>query len=130
MGLVVAAPGLWSTGSVAVALGLSCSVSHGIFLDQSLNLCLLHWQVDSSSLSHREAPYLFIFLMVSFVVPKLLRLIRYHLFICCLFPLPEKTDPKNIAVTYVKKSVLPLFSSRSFMVSGLTSILNLFLYMI
>ena len=36
-----------------------------------------------------------------------------------LFPLPEKTDPKNIAMTYVKKSVLPLFSSRSFMVSGL-----------
>ena len=26
---------------------LSCSAACGIFLDQGLNLCLLHWQVDS-----------------------------------------------------------------------------------
>ena len=32
---------------------LICSAAHGIFLDRGLNLCLLYWQVDSSSLSHQ-----------------------------------------------------------------------------
>ena len=32
--------------------GLSCSVACGVFLDQGSNLCHLHWQVDSLSLSH------------------------------------------------------------------------------
>ena len=31
-------------GLVAVACGLSCSAVCGIFLDQGLNLCPLHWQ--------------------------------------------------------------------------------------
>ena len=39
--------------SVAVAHGLSCSGICGIFLGQSSNLCLLHWQADSSPLSHQ-----------------------------------------------------------------------------
>ena len=38
---------LWHAGSVVVAHGLSCSAACGIFLDQGLNLCPLHWQVDS-----------------------------------------------------------------------------------
>ena len=44
---VVVARGLYSTGSVVVAHGLCCSVVCGIFLDQGLNLCPLHWQADS-----------------------------------------------------------------------------------
>ena len=47
MGSVVVARGLQSTGSVVVAHGLSCSVVCGIFLDQDLNPCPLHWKVDS-----------------------------------------------------------------------------------
>ena len=43
---VAAAPRLWSTGSVVVAHGFSCSAARGVLLDQGLNLCLLHWQVD------------------------------------------------------------------------------------
>ena len=43
-GSVFAAPGLWSTGSVVVAHELICSSACGIFLDQGLNPCLLHWQ--------------------------------------------------------------------------------------
>ena len=42
--------GMWALGcdgSVVVAYGLSCSVAYGIFLDQRLNPCPLHWQVDS-----------------------------------------------------------------------------------
>ena len=40
---VVAAPQLWSTDSVAVAHGLSCSGP-------------MHWQVDSLPLSHQGSP--------------------------------------------------------------------------
>ena len=32
----------------------------GIFLTQRLNLCLQHWQVDSSSLSHLGSPSVFL----------------------------------------------------------------------
>ena len=47
----VAAPGLSSTGLVVVAQRLSYSMECGTFPDQELNLCLLHWQADSSPLS-------------------------------------------------------------------------------
>ena len=50
----VVEPGLKSTGSVAVPLGLSCSAAHGICPDQGSNLPrLLHWQAESSPLSHQ-----------------------------------------------------------------------------
>ena len=52
VGSVAVAPGLSGAGSVAVAQGLSCSPARGIFLDQGSNPCLLHWQVDFSTLSH------------------------------------------------------------------------------
>ena len=35
-------------GLVVVGHGLSCAVACGVFPDQGLNLCPLHWQVDSS----------------------------------------------------------------------------------
>ena len=44
------------TGSIVVAHGLGCSTACGIFLDQGLNLCLLHWPVDSLPLSHQGSP--------------------------------------------------------------------------
>ena len=43
---VVVARGLCGAGSVVVAHGLSCSAACGIFPDQGLNPCLLHWQAD------------------------------------------------------------------------------------
>ena len=51
---------LWNTGSrcegsVVAMPGLSCPTC-GIFPDQGLNLCLLHWQVDSLSLNHQGSP--------------------------------------------------------------------------
>ena len=52
---VVTAPRLWSTGSTAVAHGLSCPTAWGIFPNQGWNTCLLHWQADCLSLSHQEA---------------------------------------------------------------------------
>ena len=54
--LVAAAPGIQSTGSVVVAHRLSCSKSCGIFWDQGLNPCLLHYQVDSLPLSYQRSP--------------------------------------------------------------------------
>ena len=50
---VVAAPRLQTTISIVVAHRLSCSGACGIFLDQGLNLCLLHWQADSLPLNHQ-----------------------------------------------------------------------------
>ena len=47
-------PGVQSTGLIVMAHGLSCSTACGIFPDQGLNLCLLHWQADFLLLSHQE----------------------------------------------------------------------------
>ena len=47
---------LSSCGSVVVAHWLSCPKACGVFPDQGLNLQLLYWQADSSSLSHQERP--------------------------------------------------------------------------
>ena len=38
---------LQHAGSVAGLYGFSCSTTRGIFPDQGLNLCPLHWQVGS-----------------------------------------------------------------------------------
>ena len=49
--------GFGTCGSLALEHGVSCSVACGIFPDQGLNLCLLHWQVDSLPLSHQQSPF-------------------------------------------------------------------------
>ena len=41
-----------SVGLVIVLWELSCSAARGIFPDQGLNLCSLHWQADSFPLYH------------------------------------------------------------------------------
>ena len=46
------APRLWSTGSVVVVCGLSCSLACGIFLDPASNPGPLHWQEESYLLYH------------------------------------------------------------------------------
>ena len=56
MDSVVAARGFWSMGSVVATNGHSCSVACGSFPDQGLNLCPLHWQVDSPPLTHQGSP--------------------------------------------------------------------------
>ena len=64
----------------------------------------------------------FILLIVSFAVQKLFTLIRSHLFIFAFISITLGGGfPQNIAVIYVRlQSVLPTFSFRSFIVSGLT----------
>ena len=53
---VVAAPQTLEQGLVVVMLGLSCSAACGVFPDQESNLCLVHWQADSSPLSRQGSP--------------------------------------------------------------------------
>ena len=55
-GSVVAAPGPQHTGSVAVAHGLNCFAACRIFLDEGLNMCVLHWQADPLPLRHQGNP--------------------------------------------------------------------------
>ena len=59
---VVAARGLWSTGSVAVVHRSTCSAACGIFfLTQGSNPCLLHWQADFLPLSPPAKPCVWAF---------------------------------------------------------------------
>ena len=69
--------------------------------------------------SHSEG-CLFILLMISFAVQKLLSLIRLRLFIFVFIFITLECGSKKILLWFVSKYVLPVFSSKSFIVSGLT----------
>ena len=56
--LLLRSTGSRRAGSVVVAHGPSCSAACGIFPDQGLNLCPLHWQADSQPLRHQGSPIL------------------------------------------------------------------------
>ena len=62
---------------------------------------------------------LFLLFMASFAVQKLVSFIRSHLFILLLFLLPWETWPKKTLVWLMSENVLPVLSSRRFMVSCL-----------
>ena len=90
---------LWSTGSVAVARGLSCSAACGIFLDQGSKLCPLHWQAESFffqaaslPLSHQGSPqpYLCYWTVSSHPTPRLLFLKYHRLCYCGKISLPRR----------------------------------------
>ena len=76
---------------------------------------------------------LFVFLMVSFAVQKLVSLMRSHLFIFVFISIALGDWPKKTFVWLMSENVLPMFSYGSFMVSCLIfkslSHLNLFLCM-
>ena len=63
---------------------------------------------------------LFVLFMVSFVVQKLLSLTMSHLFIFVFILITLGGGSKKILLRFMSKSVLPMFSSKSFIVSGLT----------
>ena len=62
----------------------------------------------------------FILLIVSFIVEKLLSLIRSHLFIFAFISITLGGGSQRILLWCMSESALPMFSSRSFIVSGLT----------
>ena len=61
---------------------------------------------------------LFSLFMVSFAVPKLLSIIWSHLF--CFYFHYSRRWVKKISLQFMSKSVLPMISSKSFIVSALT----------
>ena len=75
--------------------------------------------VFANLFSHSEG-CLFVLFMVSFAVQKLLSLIRAHLFIFVFIFITLGGGSKKILLPFMTKSVLPMFSSKSFIVSGLT----------
>ena len=54
--LLLRSTGSRRAGSVIVAHRPSCSAACGIFPDQGLNPCPLHWQADSQPLRHQGSP--------------------------------------------------------------------------
>ena len=63
---------------------------------------------------------LFVLSMVSFAVQKLLSLIRSHLFIFVFIFIILGGGSEKILLQFMSKSVLPVFSSKSFIVYSLT----------
>jgi len=63
---------------------------------------------------------LFILLIVSFIMQKLISLRRLSCLFLLLFPLPEETYPKEYIVKTDLKECTAHISSRNFMVSGHT----------
>ena len=58
----------------------------------------------------------FILFVVSFAVQKLISLLRFHLFVFAFISLALGDWPKKTVVLFIAENVLPMFSSRSFMV--------------
>ena len=96
-----------------------------IFLELSCRSCLYIFEISCLSVasfpiifSHSKG-CLFTLFVVSFVKQKLLILISSHLFIFVLFPIFWKVAHRGSCCDFMSESVLPVFSSRSFIVSGL-----------
>ena len=70
-----------------------------------------------ANISSHSVGCLFILFMVSFAVQKLLSLIRPHLFIFVFIFITLGGGSKNILLRFMSESVLPMLSSKSFIVS-------------
>ena len=96
-----------------------------VFLVLSCMSCLYILEMNPLSVvsftiifSYSEG-YLFTLLIVFFAVQKLLSLIRSHVFIFVFISIPLEVGNRGTCCDLCH-SVLPMFSSKSFMVSGLT----------
>ena len=109
-----------------------------IFLELSCKSCLYIFEINSLSVvlfaiifPYFEG-YFFTLLIVSFIMQKLLSLSRSHLFIFAIISIIWEVGHRGSCCDLCL-SVLPMFSSRSFIVSGLMfrsySIFSLFLCM-
>ena len=63
--------------------------------------------------------YLFVLFMISFAVQKHLNLAKSHLFIFVFIFITLGGESKKTFMQFMSKSVLPLFSSKNFIVSDL-----------
>ena len=103
-----------------------CLIGLFVFLLLSCMSCLYILEINplwvasfANTFSHSEG-CLFVLFMVSFVVQKLLSLIRSHLFIFVFIFITLGGGSKKILLWFMSKNALPMFSSESFIVSGLT----------
>ena len=62
---------------------------------------------------------LFVLFRVSFAVQKLLSLIRSHVFIFVCIVITLRGGSEKMLLSFMSESVWPMFSSKSFIVSGL-----------
>ena len=62
----------------------------------------------------------FVLFMVSFAVQKLLSFIKSHLFICVFISITLGDESQKVLLQFMSNSVLPMFFSKSFIVSSLT----------
>ena len=83
-----------------------------------LEINLLSVASFAKTFSHSES-CLFVLFMISFVVQKLLRFNRSHLFIYVFISISLEGGSKRILLWFTSKSFLPMFSSKNFIVSGL-----------
>ena len=95
-----------------VCLLLSC-MSCLYILEMKLSLVTSFSNINIFSYS---IGCLFILFMVSFAVQKLVSLIRPHLFIFAFISIALGDQPKKTLVQSMSENVLPVFSSRNFMV--------------
>ena len=96
-----------------------------VFLALSCMSCLYILEINPLSVvsfvvifSHSEGCH-FTLLVVSFAVQKLLSLIRSHLFTFVFISVTLEGEPWRILLWFISSNVLPMFSSRSLIVSGL-----------
>ena len=115
-----------------ISIYVFCPFSTGLFVCLFLLLLLLlslwavciFWRLRPYQSHHLQifssSPQVaFSLFMVSFVVQNLLSLIRFHLFITAFISIALGDWPKKTLVQFIPENVLPMFSSRSFMVSCL-----------
>ena len=102
------------------------------FLLLSYVSCLYILEIKPLSVASLETIFshsvscLFVFFLVSFVVQKLISLLRSHWFIFALISVSLRDRPEKIFLMLMSENVLPMFSSRSLMVSCLTSVFKPF----
>ena len=77
------------------------------------------WVASFANILSHSIGCLFVLFMVSFAVQKLISLIRSHLFIFPFISTALGDWLKKALILFMSENVLPLFSSRSFMVSCL-----------
>ena len=74
-----------------------------------------------AKVSSHSVACLFVLFRVSFAVQKLLSLIRSHLFIFVFIVNTLRGGSEKMLLSFLSEGVWPMFSSKSFIVSGLVS---------
>ena len=91
------------------------AAAYELFIVWILTPCQwLHWKYFSQSIG-----YLFVLLVISFAVQKLLSFIRSYLFLFACISFVLDNWSKKTLVWFMSENILLMFSSRSFMVSCL-----------